>query len=170
MHPLTRFIVRCTIAFVLIFITAQLFNRFCLFSYKCHPIYFSKYWPRSEGGESFSIDFEVMNNNSDLQFDALDTRISSVVNRVNTVEFFAKNISKQKIVFRPSLKVEPEIFEKYIKRINCLCSHEYSLAAGQSVKLRMEFFVDPQMVLDATFEDLTGGLNNSAVKISYHIK
>ncbi len=170
MHPLTRFIVRCAIAFVLIFITAQLFNRFCLFSYKCHPIYFSKFLPRTEGGESFSIDFEVMNNNSDLQFDALDTRISTVVNRVNTVEFFAKNISKQAIVFRPSLRIEPEIFEKYIKRINCLCSHEYSLAAGQSAKLRMEFFIDPEMMSEDAFQNLIGGLNNSVVKISYHIK
>lgn len=169
MPPLTRFIVRCAIAFVIIFITAQLFNRFCLFSYKCHPIYFSKYFPRTEGGKSFSIDFEVMNNNSDLQFDVLDSRISTVVNRVNTVEFFAKNISKQAIVFRPSLKVEPEIFGKYIKRINCLCSHEYSLAAGQSAKLRMEFFIDPEMASEDAFQEFIGNLNSSAVKISYQV-
>ena len=147
MHPLTRFIVRCTIAFVLIFLSAQIFNRFCLFSYRCQPFYFSKYWPRTQGEKSFSIDFEV-----------------------NSVEFFAKNISKQSIVFRPSLLVKPDIFEKYIKRINCLCSHEYSLASGQSAKLRMEFFIDPKIRNEDDFQDSIGDLNSSTIKISYQIK
>ncbi|MBP7710128.1 MAG: cytochrome c oxidase assembly protein [Rickettsiales bacterium] len=170
MPPLTRFFVRLGAAFVLIFLATQLFNRFCFSTHKCQPIYFSKYIPRIEGNQIFAVSIEATNHLKDLDFYAVNTRISTVSNRVNTVTFVAKNLSERKINFRPAFDVQPKDFKKYVKRISCLCAQEYSLAPGQVIKMQMEFSIDPKIEKEEDFADFSNEIGNEAVRILYLVK
>lgn len=170
MSPLTRFFVRCVVFCVLIFIGAQAFNRFCFSSQKCSPIYFSRYIPRVEGTKEFDIKIAAISNRADFDFYTLDSQISTVVNRVNTVTFVAKNTSNKKIKFRLKLQVNPREFSAYIGKINCLCSEEYWLDVGEKINLKMEFFVKAGIEKDDDFKGSAEKLSEEILKIFYLVE
>ncbi len=166
MSPLTRFFLRLFVVFVLIFLSVQLFNRFCFFSYKCRPFYFSRYLPRVEGKEKIEMFFKVESHRPNLDFYTLTDKIVTVPNRVHSVVFVAKNTSGKEMKIRPILKVNPTEFKKYLERISCLCAQEYSLKPGQIAHLEMEFFVNSKI---ETAKDFNNSFGNE-VEITYQVE
>jgi cytochrome c oxidase assembly protein Cox11 len=166
MSPLLRFFVRLSAVFLIIFLIAQLFNRFCFFSYQCRPFYFSRYVPRFEGKENIEMLFNVESHNRNLDFYALTSKILTVPNRLNSVIFIAKNTSGKELKFKPTLKVIPAEFKKYLTRINCLCAQEYSLKPGQTARLEMEFFISSKITKDQN----SASLLNEIVEVVYLVE
>jgi cytochrome c oxidase assembly protein Cox11 len=142
------------------------FNWFCNISGKCQPIDLSFSLPMSEGKEKINVAMEISNYHEGLEFTVLTPQISTVTGRKNTVNYRAKNISKHKIKFRPTLIIEPENFDKYIKRSDCLCAREYRLDPGEEITLRMSFVLDKKLLEDEVYR----GKEGMVVRIRYAVK
>jgi cytochrome c oxidase assembly protein Cox11 len=165
-----RIIKYFVVAFVIIFIAIQIFNRTCLLTHQCKPIYFSKLIPRKEGTKLIGISFNVINYRSDLQFTALDRKIITPSNRINTAKFFIRNTSDKKITFRPKLLVQPRYFHQYLTTFNCLCSQKYSLSPQEFIELEMDFFIDPLFEKDEDFDLAFEDPEKDLLSVTYEIE
>ncbi len=166
MHPKLRLFLRLAVICAVIFFAIQPFNWFCNISKKCQPIDISFSLPFNEGKEKINVAMEISNYRQDLEFTALKPQILTVTGRKNTVNYRAKNISTHKIKFRPTLTIEPENFDEYIKRYGCLCAQEYSLDPGEEITLKMSFALDKKLTADEFYRSK----ENMVIKIRYSVK
>jgi cytochrome c oxidase assembly protein Cox11 len=143
MHPLIRFLLRCSLIVVAVLVVSRPYNWYCNLNQSCKPFYFSYYIPKQEGTKSIEVSMEVSNYREDLDFSVMDQMIMTVANRKNVAVYHAKNISDHVIRFQPDLYFSPPMFEKFVKRYQCLCFHQYKLNPGESIDLKMEFEIDP---------------------------
>jgi cytochrome c oxidase assembly protein Cox11 len=141
MHPAIKISLRIGAIFALLFFASKPYNFFCNFTNKCQPFYFSALIPKQEGKIPAIINFEVTNYREGLDLQVSQEKLETVANRKNTIIYYAKNLSKNTITFRPQLIYEPEIFGDYLETYQCLCKHSYKLKPGEKIELRMVFFV-----------------------------
>jgi cytochrome c oxidase assembly protein Cox11 len=139
MHPLLRFLLRSFLLFILVLLVARPYNWYCNLNQSCKPFYLSYYIPKQEGTKPIEVTMEVVNFREDLDFSVRDPLVTTVANRKNVAIYHVKNISNHVIRFSPDLYFNPINFEKFVKRYQCLCFHQYSLNPGESVDLNMEF-------------------------------
>src|SRR5262245_278856 len=62
--------------------------------------------------------------------------------------FKATNNSSAPVTGRAIFNVSPELAGRYFTKIECFCFKQQTLAAGQTVKMPVTFFVDPKFVED----------------------
>lgn len=158
MHPAIKTSLRIGIILALLFFVSKPYNFFCNLTNKCQPFYFAYLIPKKEGTTPIVINFEVTNYNRELDFRVLNSRLETVANRINIVNYSAKNNSKRKIKFQPKFVTEPEYFDEFITRYQCLCSSQYSLKPGEEIKLQMIFVVGKEIFEIEEFEKIKNSL------------
>lgn len=67
-----------------------------------------------------------------------------------TAFFIAKNLSKETIVGRATYNVMPDAAGYYFTKTQCFCFTEEKLKPGESARMPVVFYVDPEMLNDQT--------------------
>ncbi len=67
-----------------------------------------------------------------------------------TAYFIAKNLSNETIVGRATYNVTPEAAGYYFTKTQCFCFTEEKLKPGETARMPVVFYVDPEMLTDAT--------------------
>jgi len=146
MYSLFKLVVRLALILLVVYIAVKPYNWFCKLSSKCSPLHLEALFQKKEVGAPFDVAFEVKNLNESISFEADAPMMQTVFNRKSSMAFYIKNISARQVTFRPQLVIEPVNTKQYVEVYDCLCSQEYTLKAGESIKTSMEFMVDSDMM------------------------
>ena len=139
MNKFFHLAIRLILIFTIIFIATQVFNGFCKITQKCSPFYFSYYLHGKEGSEPFNVVFGINNYRTDLEFEPIESSITTVANRNNKVTYRIKNNSDHFINFHIKLHVDPEKAKNDLVVYQCLCDSNYKLKKGEERILEMKF-------------------------------
>src|SRR5210317_79554 len=105
-----------------------------------------------------SVRFDTNVNNLPWNFKAKTNVIDVKVGQVNKIEFVVENYSNEPSSGVASFNVSPASFGKYYNKLGCFCFEKQELKAGEKATYVMTFYLDPEMVNDATpknLEDVT---------------
>lgn len=175
MNRFFHFAIRLALIFTVIFIATQTFNGFCKITQKCSPFYFSFYLHGEEGKRPFNVVFGINNYRTDLEFEPLESSITTVANRNNKVTYRIKNNSDHFVNFRIKLHVDPEKAKNDLVIYQCLCDSNYKLKKGEERILEMKFRINGsekklnKIAINRFFQknnsvNFTGSKNHEAVK------
>lgn len=78
-----------------------------------------------------------------------------------TVFFLAKNVSDHTIVGRATFNVTPDAAGYYFNKTQCFCFEQEKLAPGETARMPVVFYVDPEFMHDIDSKDIT------AITLSY---
>jgi cytochrome c oxidase assembly protein Cox11 len=145
MNPKLRITLQIIAAFFVILFLIQPYNWFCQLSQSCKPFYLSYYLPKREGTKNINIDFSAENYRRDVTFTPDKPSLTTVSGRKNVVIYTIRNSSKKFIKVRPKMIIEPKEVEDFIIRHECLCFKQYTIKAGGSLELRLEFELDKKI-------------------------
>jgi cytochrome c oxidase assembly protein subunit 11 len=67
----------------------------------------------------------------------------------------AKNTSDRPIVGTATFNVQPDRAAPYFNKLQCFCFTEQVLAPGESVRMPVTFFIDPEIAKDAYARDVS---------------
>jgi cytochrome c oxidase assembly protein subunit 11 len=84
----------------------------------------------------------------DWEFKAEQRSVETHVGLPTTVFFYAKNLSKDTIVARATYNVTPDAAGYYFTKVQCFCFTEEKLKPGESARMPVVFYVDPEMLTD----------------------
>ena len=101
-----------------------------------------------------SVRFDTNVNNLPWDFKAKSNVIDVKVGQVNKIEFEVSNYSDEPTAGVASLNVSPSSFGKYYSKLGCFCFEKQELKAGEKATYVMTFYLDPEMVNDATVKNL----------------
>jgi cytochrome c oxidase assembly protein Cox11 len=79
-----------------------------------------------------------------------------------TVFFRAESHAERTIVGHAAYNVAPLKVGQYINKIECFCFTEERLGPGESVRMPVQLFIDPEMLEDASTDEVR------TVTLSYH--
>ena len=80
-----------------------------------------------------------------------------------TFFFRAKNNAEREIVTHAAYNVTPLKVGKYVNKIECFCFTEERLGPGESVRMPVQVFVDPEMMDDGSVDEVR------TITLSYHL-
>ena len=98
-----------------------------------------------------SVRFDTNVNNLPWDFKA---KSDVKVGQVNKIEFEVTNYSNEPTAGVASFNVSPSSFGKYYSKLGCFCFEKQELKAGEKATYVMTFYLDPEMVNDATVKNL----------------
>ena len=101
-----------------------------------------------------SVRFDTNVNNLPWDFKAKSNVIDVKVGQVNKIEFEVSNYSDEPTAGVASFNVSPSSFGKYYSKLGCFCFEKQELKAGEKATYVMTFYLDPEMVNDATVKNL----------------
>ena len=101
-----------------------------------------------------SVRFDTNVNNLPWDFKAKSKVIDVKVGQVNKIEFEVSNYSDEPTAGVASFNVSPSSFGKYYSKLGCFCFEKQELKAGEKATYVMTFYLDPEMVNDATVKNL----------------
>ena len=101
-----------------------------------------------------SVRFDTNVNNLPWDFKAKSTVMDVKVGQVNKIEFEVSNYSNEPTAGVASFNVSPSSFGKYYSKLGCFCFEKQELKAGEKATYVMTFYLDPEMVNDATVKNL----------------
>jgi len=81
--------------------------------------------------------------------------ISGAIGTPETIEFTATNLTARPLTTTASFNVTPEKAGVYFNKIQCFCFTEQHLAPGETVKMPVTFFVDPDIDNDKDLDTVT---------------
>jgi len=101
-----------------------------------------------------SVRFDTNENNLPWDFKAKKNVMDVKVGQVNKIEFEVLNYSDEPTAGVASFNVSPSSFGKYYSKLGCFCFEKQELKAGEKATYVMTFYLDPEMVNDATVKNL----------------
>ena len=101
-----------------------------------------------------SVRFDTNVNNLPWEFKAKTNVMDVKVGQVNKIEFIVENYSNETTSGVASFNVSPTSFGKYYNKLGCFCFEKQELKAGEKATYVMTFYLDPEMVNDATTKNL----------------
>ena len=101
-----------------------------------------------------SVRFDTNVNNLPWEFKAKTNVMDVKVGQVNKIEFIVENFSNETTSGVASFNVSPASFGKYYNKLGCFCFEKQELKAGEKATYVMTFYLDPEMVNDATTKNL----------------
>ena len=101
-----------------------------------------------------SVRFDTNVNNLPWDFKAKSNVMDVKVGQVNKIEFEVSNYSDEPTAGVASFNVSPSSFGKYYSKLGCFCFEKQVLNAGEKSTYGMTFYLDPEMVNDATVKNL----------------
>ena len=101
-----------------------------------------------------SVRFDTNVNNLPWEFKAKTNVMDVKVGQVNKIEFIVENYSNETTFGVASFNVSPASFGKYYNKLGCFCFEKQELKAGEKATYVMTFYLDPEMVNDATTKNL----------------
>ena len=101
-----------------------------------------------------SVRFDTNVNNLPWDFKAKSNVMDVKVGQVNKIEFEVTNYSNEPTAGVASFNVSPSSFGKYYSKLGCFCFEKQELKAGEKATYVMTFYLDPEMVNDATVKNL----------------
>ena len=101
-----------------------------------------------------SVRFDTNVNNLPWDFKAKSNVIDVKVGQVNKIEFEVLNYSDEPTAGVASFNVSPSSFGKYYSKLGCFCFEKQELKPGEKATYVMTFYLDPEMVNDATVKNL----------------
>ena len=101
-----------------------------------------------------SVRFDTNVNNLPWDFKAKKNVMDVKVGQVNKIEFEVLNYSDEPTAGVASFNVSPSSFGKYYSKLGCFCFEKQELKAGEKATYVMTFYLDPEMVNDATVKHL----------------
>ena len=101
-----------------------------------------------------SVRFDTNVNNLPWDFKAKSNVMDVKVGQVNKIEFEVTNYSNEPTAGVASFTVSPSSFGKYYSKLGCFCFEKQELKAGEKATYVMTFYLDPEMVNDATVKNL----------------
>ena len=100
------------------------------------------------------VRFDTNVNNLPWDFKAKSNVMDVKVGQVNKIEFEVTNNSNEPTAGVASFNVSPSSFGKYYSKLGCFCFEKQELIAGETATYVMTFYLDPEMVNDATVKNL----------------
>ena len=101
-----------------------------------------------------SVRFDTNVNNLPWQFKAKTNVVDVKVGQVSKIEFEVENFGDEISAGVASFNVSPSSFGKYYSKLGCFCFEKQVLKAGEKATYVMTFYLDPEMVNDATVKNL----------------
>ena len=101
-----------------------------------------------------SVRFDTNVNNLPWDFKAKKNVMDVKVGQVNKIEFEVLNYSDEPTAGVASFNVSPSSFGKYYSKLGCFCFEKQELKAGEKATYVMTFYLDQEMVNDATVKNL----------------
>ena len=136
------------------FAAVPLYDIFCRVTGFGGTIQTSKQAPLVVLDKIVSVRFDTNVNNLPWDFKAKTNVMDVKVGQVNKIEFIVENYSDQTTSGVASFNVSPSSFGKYYNKLGCFCFEKQELKAGEKATYVMTFYLDPEMVNDATTKNL----------------
>jgi cytochrome c oxidase assembly protein subunit 11 len=108
------------------------------------------------GSATVTVRFDA-NVNRDLawRFRPVDKDVSVRIGEESIAFYEAKNTSDQSIVGTATFNVQPDRAAPYFNKLQCFCFTEQVLAPGETVRMPVTFFIDPDIAKDAYARDVS---------------
>ena len=136
------------------FAAAPLYDIFCRVTGFGGTTQVSKQAPSIVLDKIVSVRFDTNVNNLPWEFKAKTNVMDVKVGQVNKIEFIVENYSNETTSGVASFNVSPASFGKYYNKLGCFCFEKQELKAGEKATYVMTFYLDPEMVNDATTKNL----------------
>ena len=136
------------------FAAVPLYDAFCRLTGFGGTTQVSKEPPKVVLNKIVSVRFDTNVNNLTWDFKAKSNVIDVKVGQVNKIEFEVSNYSDEPTAGVASFNVSPSSFGKYYSKLGCFCFEKQELKAGEKATYVMTFYLDPEMVNDATVKNL----------------
>ena len=104
--------------------------------------------------KTVSVRFDTNVNNLPWDFKAKMNVMDVKVGQENKIEFEVSNYSDEPTAGVASFNVSPSSFGKYYSKLGCFCFEKQELKPGEKATYVMTFYLDPEMVNDATVKNL----------------
>ena len=114
----------------------------------------AKVAPKIVLDKTVSVRFDTNVNNLPWDFKAKTNVMDVKVGQVNKIEFEVSNYSDKPTAGVASFNVSPSSFGKYYSKLGCFCFEKQELKPGEKATYVMTFYLDPEMVNDATVKNL----------------
>ena len=136
------------------FAAVPLYDAFCRLTGFGGTTQVSKEPPKVVLNKIVSVRFDTNVNNLTWDFKAKSNVIDVKVGQVNKIEFEVENYGEDTTYGVASFNVSPSSFGKYYSKLGCFCFEKQELKAGETATYVMTFYLDPEMVNDATVKNL----------------
>ena len=136
------------------FAAVPLYDLFCRVTGFGGTTQVSKEPPKIVLDKIVSVRFDTNVNNLTWDFKAKSNVMDVKVGQVNKIEFEVVNYSDEPTAGVASFNVSPSSFGKYYSKLGCFCFEKQELKAGEKATYVMTFYLDPEMVNDATVKNL----------------
>jgi cytochrome c oxidase assembly protein subunit 11 len=84
------------------------------------------------------------------QFRPIDAMVMVNPGAVNTIEFYAKNVTDKDMVAQAVPSFVPARSAQYFHKTECFCFQRQPLKAGEEVKMPMRFIVDQEIPIEVS--------------------
>lgn len=106
-------------------------------------------------GPEITVRFDTnVANDLSWEFEPEQRSVVTHVGLPTTVFFRAKNLSDQTVIARATYNVTPDAAGYYFTKVQCFCFTEEKLAPGESARMPVVFYVDPEMLTDGDAQNV----------------
>jgi cytochrome c oxidase assembly protein subunit 11 len=100
-------------------------------------------------GRAITVRFDTnVSSDLDWSFKPEQRHVETHIGLPTTVFFLAKNLTDKTITARATFNVTPDAAGYYFTKVQCFCFTEEKLAPGESARMPVVFYVDPDMMKD----------------------
>ncbi len=106
-------------------------------------------------GPEITVRFDTnVANDLRWEFEPEQRLVVTHVGLPTTVFFRAKNLSDETVIARATYNVTPDAAGYYFTKVQCFCFTEEKLAPGESARMPVVFYVDPEMLTDGDAQNV----------------